>query len=173
MKFHLERALKKISDDGGIHVKRKDGKDIVAYPSLYEVYRPGRRSHQLYEDIKKEGTKAQDAWKSPHNYGIAVDIYLHDKNGKLINEKSPIYGSPSPKNPTPTYPKSWYQFDSKLAQYMKEEGFEWADKPSVGKGIGDSPHYEYHPSWPGLRGADTYQTLRDKAMQEADPKDRL
>jgi hypothetical protein len=69
-----------------------------------------------------------------------------------------------------TYPKSWYQFDSKLAQYINEEGFEWTDKPSVGKGIGDSDYYEYHPSWPGLKGARSLPGLRDKAMQEAAQK---
>lgn len=162
MKFHLEEALKRIAADGGIKIKMKDGTEVIATPKIYEVYRSPERADYLHEKYLKGGPRAQAAGNTPHEYGIAVDIWLYDQNGKVIDNLSPIYGKKNAEtNPNPTYPNAWYTISKKLASHMTAEMFLW------GEPIGDTPHFEYHPNWEGLKGAKSLPGLRDTAKKEA------
>ena len=52
------------------------------FPRVGEVYRTPERSQSLHDTIKGP---AAAAWHSAHNYGLAIDVYLYDANGKRID----------------------------------------------------------------------------------------
>lgn len=47
-----------------------------------EGFRTRKRSDELYQAYLKGGPRAAPAGKSPHNYGLAVDIVLMGDDGK-------------------------------------------------------------------------------------------
>jgi D-alanyl-D-alanine carboxypeptidase-like protein len=114
-------------------------------PRVHEAYRSPEESDRKHAKWKKkQGGKANPAWQSCHNYGIAMDVYLFDRKGKYIDNKV----------------KGWYKLYKILAEEAKREGFVWGE--NFGKG--DADHFEYHPTWP--RGANGKFLMKMKVWSE-------
>jgi hypothetical protein len=112
-------------------------------PVVHEAYRSPERSDELYQKWKKgKGGRAAPAWTSLHNYGLAMDVYLYDSKGKIIDN----------------HVKGWYKEFKKLAGYTSANNLVW------GEPIGDSDHFEYHPKWAGLAGGDILKSTQKWAM---------
>jgi hypothetical protein len=95
-------------------------------PKVNEVYRTPAESKRRYRRYKNgHGSKAADAWKSWHNYGLAMDVYLHDTRDRKIK-------TAYTRNYKPLAESLW--------------NFEW------GEPINDAVHFEYHPAWKRLVG---------------------
>ena len=95
---------------------------------------------------------AANAWKSSHNYGMGIDIYVYDNNGKRIDSD--------------TGHENWYTYYKNLAKIMKKHGFVWFDdycKKCTNKG--DAGHFNYQPSW--VPGKVNWKGERDKAIKES------
>jgi hypothetical protein len=117
-------------------------------PRVHEAHRSPEesdRKRQLFKAHK--GGRAAAAWRSCHNYGIAMDVWLYDGLGHVID----------------IHVKGWYGKFKALAGVASAKGFFWGE----GFGDGDSDHFEFHPAWP--KGADGSYLLkmRQWALQAA------
>jgi hypothetical protein len=109
-------------------------------PRVHEAYRSPQESdskHKLWKQGK--GGRAAAGWRSCHNYGLAMDVYLYDSKGKQ----------------TDNHVKGWYKEYKLMATAASE--LVWGE----GFGSGDADHWEYHPNWP--KGADGSLLLKVKA----------
>lgn len=120
-------------------------------PQIAEVYRTPEESARKSKAYKSgKGGRAAPAWQSCHNYGLGMDVYLYDADGGMIDSDN------KKKHP------DWYKQVKQFAKtYMGE--FVW------GEPIDDTDHFEYHPNWNGLAGAELMAT-RDWAQKVADGK---
>jgi hypothetical protein len=117
-------------------------------PRVHEAYRTPQesdRKHKLWK--AKQGGRASPAWKSCHNYGIAMDVYLYDRYGRYIDN----------------HVKGWYRLYKQLGKVAIRSGFVWGE----GFGDGDADHFEYHPKWNGGAGGTFLGQVKDWAMQAA------
>lgn len=95
---------------------------------IHEAFRTPEesdRKHALWKAHK--GGRAAPAWRSCHNYGIAMDVWLFDRKGKYIDN----------------HVKGWYSRYKALASAAKFAGFVWGES----FGDGDADHFEFHPKW--------------------------
>jgi len=96
------------------------------HPRVHEAYRTPEESARKHKRWKQhKGGKAGDAWKSCHNYGLAMDVYLYDRKQRYIDN----------------HVKGWYKQYKQLASAAIAEGFVW------GESFDDSDHFEFHPKW--------------------------
>ena len=112
---------------------------------VHEAYRSpeeSERKHKLWK--KHKGGRAADAWRSCHNYGLAMDVWLYDRKQSYIDN----------------HVKGWYTQYKHLAKALTAEGFFWGE----GFGDGDSDHFEFHPNW--KKGADGAFLLQVKNWAE-------
>lgn len=117
-------------------------------PKVHEAYRSPGRSDELYKKWQDgKGGRAAPGWASCHNYGLAMDVYLYDAKGKVIDN----------------HVKGWYKEFKKLAKFFTSNGFVWG----ANFGSGDSDHFEYHPNWPDGAGGDFLNKVRAWAMKLA------
>jgi hypothetical protein len=119
-------------------------------PEVHEAYRSPEesdRKHKLWKQGK--GGRAAAAWKSCHNYGLAMDVWLYDRKKRYIDN----------------HVKGWYRLYKLMAGAAIAAGFIWGE----GFGDGDSDHFEFHPSW--KKGANGSFLLKVKAwaLQAAPP----
>src|ERR1043166_2445058 len=57
-------------------------------PKVHEAYRSPQESARKHTEYKKKkGGRAAAAWRSCHNYGLAMDVYLYDNKTKYIGNK--------------------------------------------------------------------------------------
>jgi len=114
-------------------------------PRVHEAYRTPEESDRKYQHWRKgKGGRAAKAWRSCHNYGLAMDVYLYDARNKYIDN----------------HVKGWYKQYKLLAKSAIAAGFVWGE----GFGDGDADHFEYHPNWPQGAGGDFL--LKAKAWAE-------
>jgi D-alanyl-D-alanine carboxypeptidase len=119
-------------------------------PVVREAYRAPERSDELYRLYRQgKAPRAAPGWASLHNYGLAMDVYLYDAGGRLIE--------------TPR--KGWYEAYKELAGYLTSQGLVW------GEPINDTDHFEYHPNWNGLAGSELLERNRRWAMKTASAVD--
>jgi hypothetical protein len=114
-------------------------------PRVHEAYRTpeeSARKHKLWK--QKKGGRAADAWRSCHNYGLAMDVWLYDQKQNYIDN----------------HVKGWYAQYKRLAEAAKTEQFFWGEA----FGDGDSDHFEFHPNW--RQGADGAFLLEVKQWAE-------
>jgi len=114
-------------------------------PRVHEAYRTPEesdRKHKLW--LAKKGGRAAAAWRSCHNYGLAMDVWLYDRRERYIDN----------------HVKGWYAEYKKLAKISQGKGFFWGE----GFGDGDSDHFEFHPGW--KKGADGTFLLKVKQWAE-------
>ncbi len=112
-------------------------------PRVHQAYRTpedSARKHKLWKQGK--GGRAADAWRSCHNYGLAMDVWLYDSKGRYIDN----------------HVKGWYKQYKQLASATTPEDLVW------GEPFDDADHFEYHPNWEsGVKGS---QLLKIKAWAE-------
>ena len=114
-------------------------------PQVHEAYRTpeeSARKHKLWK--QKKGGRASDAWRSCHNYGLAMDVWLYDRKHSYIDN----------------HVKGWYKQYKRLAEAAIAEGFVWGEA----FGDGDSDHFEFHSNWE--EGANGTFLLNVKAWAE-------
>jgi hypothetical protein len=110
------------------HKALKAAVQLGLRPQVHEAYRTpeeSARKHQLWK--QKKGGRASDAWRSCHNYGLAMDVWLYDRDHSYIDN----------------HVKGWYKQYKRLAGAAIAEGFVWGEA----FGDGDSDHFEFHPNW--------------------------
>jgi hypothetical protein len=113
------------------HRSLKRSVDLGLRARVHEAYRSPEESDRKRKKWKEgKGGRAAPAWASCHNYGLAMDVYLYDKNAKYIDN----------------HVKGWYRLYKRLASAAS--GCVWGEN----FGDGDADHFEYHPNW--IRGAD-------------------
>jgi hypothetical protein len=132
---------KHLLDDPHVNPQLRDAVKIALekaqadglFPQVGEAYRTPERSHNLFlarqEAIEggKQPGPAADAWHSAHNYGLGVDIYLYDANGKRIDYDNRAL-----------HPDWYKQVKDFANKYMDQ--FAWGVK-------NDSDHFMFHPAW--------------------------
>jgi hypothetical protein len=114
-------------------------------PMVHEVHRTPEesdRKHKLWKE--KQGGRAAPAWRSCHNYGIAMDVWLYDSKVRYIDN----------------HVKGWYKQYKLLAKSALGVGFVWGE----GFGDGDADHFEFHPNW--VQGANGDFLLQVKAWAQ-------
>ncbi len=114
-------------------------------PRVHEAYRSpqeSERKHKLWK--KHQGGRAADAWRSCHNYGLAMDVWLYDRKQRYIDN----------------HVKGWYAQYKRLAAALAPHDFFWGEA----FGDGDSDHFEFHPNW--KQGANGTFLLRVKDWAE-------
>jgi hypothetical protein len=121
-------------------------------PRVHEGFRSIERSDELYKKYKAGGARAAPGWASLHNYGLAMDVYLYDEKGTIIDNNSS--------------PKTWYKLFKQLNSHLSPQNFVW------GEPINDADHWEYHPNWTGLAGGATLDKARKEAMEAAEAVDK-
>jgi hypothetical protein len=108
-------------------------------PKVHEAFRSPAESDRK-QRLWKEGKGGQAAagWGSCHNYGLAMDVYLYDRNGHWIHDGV----------------KGWYAQYKLLAKTA--DGMVWGQafgmtRHSKGdrRKKGDADHFEFHPNWSG------------------------
>jgi len=112
-------------------------------PKVHEAYRSPEesdRKHRLWKEGK--GGRASPGWRSCHNYGLAMDVWLYDRHGNYIDN----------------HVKGWYALYKALAK--EANSFVWGE----GFGDGDADHFEFHPNW--SQGADGHFLLKVKVWAE-------
>jgi hypothetical protein len=98
--------------------------------------------HKAYLQGQPGATQAAPGWHSAHNYGLALDIYLIDKSGQLVDES---------KRPGDDY--------SLLIELLQRHGFAYG-----AAGPNDRNHFQYQPDVShGIQGAE-WVHLRDWAF---------
>jgi hypothetical protein len=113
------------------HRSLKRSVNMGLRPRVHEAYRSPEESDRKWKKWKEgKGGRAAPAWASCHNYGLAMDVYLYDKNAKYIDN----------------HVKGWYREYKRLASAAS--GCIWGEN----FGDGDADHFEYHPKW--ISGAD-------------------
>lgn len=119
-------------------------------PRVQVAYRTPEESQREYELWQSgQGPRAAPAWQSAHNYGLAMDVYLYDENGGLIDFDN-----------KEAHPDWYRQVKNFATKYMSE--FVW------GEPINDTDHFEYHPNWQGLVKGALLLSTRDQAQQMTD-----
>lgn len=134
----------------------------AAHQSLASAVRSGLRPkvHEAHRTPEKSGRKNQiwkgggghragAAWRSCHNYGVAMDVYLYDSKNKKIDYLV----------------KGWHKQYKHLAKSAIAAGFVW------GESFKDANHFEFHPNW--RRGLDGPFLLRVKAWAQQAAISRL
>jgi hypothetical protein len=94
-------------------------------PRVHEAYRDpaeADRRNKLWKEGK--GSRAAAGWRSVHNYGLAMDVWLYDRKGKWIGDQP--------------Y-KVWHPQYSIMN--VAASAFVWGDS------FQDGDHWEYHPAW--------------------------
>jgi hypothetical protein len=124
-RVHQAYRSVKESDD-----RNKEYNEYIKDPKKWEKAHPG----------KDKPHRAGAGWKSCHNYGLAMDVYLYDEKEKWI--------VPGGQGATP----GWYSEYQRLAAACSD--FVW------GANFDDADHFEFHPAWKG--GADGPFLLRVK-----------
>jgi hypothetical protein len=115
-------------------------------PQVHEAYRTPEESDRKYRLWKqKKGGRAAPAWRSCHNYGLAMDVWLYDRKGKYIDN----------------HVKGWYRLYKLLAEAA--DGFVWG----ANFGDGDADHFEFHPKWPSGANGDFLLRVKAWAQQAA------
>jgi hypothetical protein len=104
-------------------------------PKVHEAYRTPEESDRKHQKWKAgKGGRAAASWRSCHNFGLAMDVYLYDQKEKYIDN----------------HVKGWYKLYKLLSKPAIAAGFVWGE----GFGDGDADHFEFHPKWPkGANGA--------------------
>jgi hypothetical protein len=111
-------------------------------PRVHEAYRSAERSDKLNKKAAMgEGGRAAPAWKSAHNYGLAIDIWLYDAGGHYISNKV----------------KGWYKLYKRMNKAAKD--FVW------GEPFNDADHWEYHPKWSGPATGKFLLSVKEWAMK--------
>jgi hypothetical protein len=115
-------------------------------PKVHEAYRTPEESDRKHKRWKEgKGGRAAPAWRSCHNYGLAMDVWLYDRKGKYIDN----------------HVKGWYTQYKLLAK--ASSGFVWGE----GFGDGDADHFEFHPNWPQGANGDFLLQVKGWAQQAA------
>ena len=112
-------------------------------PRVDKAYRTPEESAALNAASKSGGPLAAGAYESPHNYGLAIDVYAHDADGKRVSN---ISGH-----------SDWESQMKTVAQHFEKQGFLWGLK-------GDSDHFEFHPRWSGFSRGKFLLGTRDWAI---------
>jgi hypothetical protein len=134
----------------------------VARQALKEAARRGLRPRLLNridlfrtpeeaDNLAGGGKQAGGAWKTCHCYGLAMDVYVHDKKGKKIDNQSGHHG--------------WTHYYASLAHVVEPFGLFWGGHfQKHGKPHPDPDHFEFHPNWSHGAGGDFL--LKVKAWAE-------
>jgi hypothetical protein len=164
LREHLHRVLQAVYDNGipqpPLHFKIGN-EQVAGVDHPIGVYRSPQESDEARANRQPNAAgqlpHVAPGWNSAHNYGTGVDLIVwNDKTGRPADD--------------PTT----YKLMKQLLPYMRSEGFESAEWPSVGNQIpNDDGHFEYHPGWPGLIGPangvsiNKIKAERDEAMRQA------
>lgn len=113
-------------------------------PRVHEAYRSPAESDRKNSRWRSgKGGRAAPGWRSVHNYGLAMDVWLYDQNSRHIEPPA----------------KGWYRQYKLLAKACS--AFIW------GEPFDDADHFEYHPKWAKPAGGDLLLQARTWAQKAA------